>query len=99
MTYFDNHCLQYSVTLCNIDQFGSNHLHRLARGLHSYILRTGTGRTDGRNVYGVTVRVPMTLSLVKGRNYEAVCRQNAVPTPGPGGVLAHHLQLQMIKVG
>ena len=72
--------LQCSVTLCDVDRFGSNHLHKLAKGLPSYILRTGSGRTDGHDVYGVTRRVPMTMSLVRGRNYGGVYRCSAVPT-------------------
>ena len=75
-----NSCLQCSVTLCDVDRFGFNHLHKLAKGLPSYILRTGSGRTDGRDVYGVTRRAPMTMSLVRGRNYGGVCRCSAVPT-------------------
>ena len=73
-------CLQCSVTLCDIDRFGSNHLHKLARGLSSYILRTGSGRMDGRDVYGVMKRAPMTISLVWRCNYGGVCRWSAVPT-------------------
>jgi len=78
--HFRDSCLQCSVTLCDVDRFGSNHLHKLAKGFPSYILRTGSGRTDGRDVYGVTRRAPMTLSLVRGRNYGGVCRCSAVPT-------------------
>jgi len=72
--------LECSVTLCDVHRFGSNHLHKLAIGLPSYILRTRSGRTDGRDVYGVTRRAPMTMSLVRGRNYGGVCRCSAVPT-------------------
>jgi len=78
--HFPDSCLQCSVTLCDVDRFGSNHLHMLAKGLPSYILRTGSSRTDGRDVYGVTRRVPMTMYLVRGRNYGGVCRCSAVPT-------------------
>ena len=78
--HFRDSCLQCSVTLYDVDRLGSNHLHKLAKGLSSYILRTGSGRTDGRDVYGVTRRAPMTMSLVRGRNYGGVCRCSAVPT-------------------
>ena len=78
--HFHDSCLLGSVTLCDIDRFVSNHLHKLARGLPSYILRTGSGRTDGRDVYGVMRRAPMTMSLVRGRNYGGICRYSAVPT-------------------
>jgi len=73
-------CLQCSITLCDVDRFGLNHLHKLAKGLPSYILRTGSGRTDGRNVYGVMRRAPITMFLVRGRNYGGFCRCSAVPT-------------------
>ena len=59
-------CLQCSVTLCDVDRFGLNHLHKLAKGLPSYILRMGSRRTDSRDVYGVTRRVLMTMSFGKG---------------------------------
>jgi len=72
--------LQCSVTLCDVDRFGSNYLHKLARGLPSYILQTGSGRTAGREVYGVMRRAPITMSLVRGRNYGGICRCSAVPT-------------------
>jgi len=78
--HFRDSWLQCSVTLCDIDRFGSNHLHKLAKGLPSYTLRTGSGRRDGREVYGVTRRAPMIMSLVRGRNYGGVCRCSAVPT-------------------
>jgi len=78
--HFRDSGLQCSVTLCDVDRYGSNHLHKLAKGLPSYILRTGSGRTDGRDVYGVTKRAPMTMSLLRGRNYGGVCRCSAVPT-------------------
>ena len=78
--HFRDSCLQWSVTLCNVDRFDSNHLHKRAKGLPSYILRTGSGRTDGRDVHGVTRRAPMTMSLVRGRNYGGVCRCSVVPT-------------------
>jgi len=71
--------LQYSVTLCDVNRSGSNHLHKLAKGRPSYILRAGSGRPDGCDVYGVTRRAPMTMSLVRGRNYGGVCRCSAVP--------------------
>ena len=34
----------------------------------------------GRDVYGVKKRAPMTMALVRGRNYGGVCRYSAVPT-------------------
>jgi len=75
----DSH-LECSVTLCDVDRSGSNKSHKLAKGLSSYILRTGSGQTDGRDVYGAPRRAPMTMSLVRGCNYGGVCRYSAVPT-------------------
>jgi len=91
-------CLWCSVTLCDVDRFGTNHLHKLAKGLPSYILRTGSGRTDGRDVYGVTRRAPMTMSLVRGRNYGGVCRCSAVPTlVQEGGVGLTFFELRVLR--
>jgi hypothetical protein len=53
--------------------------------LPSYILRTASGRTDGRDVYGVTVGPPMTFLLPTTGNYIGDCRRRAVPTLGPEG--------------
>ena len=75
-----NSCFYRSVTLCDVDWVGSNHLHKLTKVLPSYILWTGPGRTDGRDVYGVMRRAPMTMSLVMGRNYGGVRRCSVVPT-------------------
>ena len=80
MTSFATSCLQCSVTWCHVNRFGSNHLHKLTHGRSSYILRTGSGWMDRCDVYGVTRRVPMTMSLVRGCSYCGVCRCSAVPT-------------------
>ena len=42
---------------------------KVPEGLLSYILRTGTSGTDGRDVYGVTSKVPVLKFLVRGRNF------------------------------
>ena len=47
-----------SVTLCAVVRFTCFYLHKVPEGLPSYILRTGSGRTDGRDVYGVIRCVP-----------------------------------------
>jgi len=72
-------CLLCSVALCNVGRFGSNYLHKLARGPPSYILRTGSGQTDGRDVYGISRRAPMIMSLVTRRNYGVLCHCSTVP--------------------
>jgi len=89
--------LQCSVTLCDIDRSGSNNLHKLAKGLPSYILRTGSGRTDGRDVYGVTRWAPMPMSLVRGRNYSGVCWCSAIPMLVLEGVLACPFELRILR--
>jgi len=76
---YDSH-LQCSVTVCNIDRYGSNHLHKLAKGPSSNTLGTGSGQADGRDIPGVTSWALITLSLVRGRNYGVVCGCSAVPT-------------------
>jgi len=82
-----------------VDRFGSDHWHRLAKGLSSYILGTGSGRTDGRNVYRVKRRVQMTMALVRGHNYGGICRCSTVPTMvWEGGVRIHPLNSEP-KVG
>ena len=53
--------------------------------LPSYILRTASGRTDGRDVYGVTERPSMTSILPKVSNYSGDSRRHTVPTSGPEG--------------
>ncbi|PUU72250.1 hypothetical protein B9Z19DRAFT_1138404 [Tuber borchii] len=47
------HYLRGFVTLCDVVRFGCFHLHMVEEDHLSYILRTGTGRTDGRDVFGV----------------------------------------------
>ena len=46
-------CLWIFVTLCASVRFTCFHLHKVLEGLPLYILRTGSGRTDRRDVYGV----------------------------------------------
>ena len=46
-------CLWKPVTQCDTVRFSRFHLKEVLWGSLSYILRTGTGRTDGRDVHGV----------------------------------------------
>ena len=94
--HFCDSCLECSVTVCDVDRLGPNHLHRLAQGLPSYTLRVRSGQTDSRDIYGVTRRAPMSMSLVRGRNYGGVCRCSAVPTLVLEGVLACPLELRTL---
>jgi len=97
--HFQDSCLQCSVALCDVDRSGLNSFHKLAKGLPSYILRTGSGRTDGRDVYGVARRSPKTMSLVRGCNYSGVCWCSAVPKLVREGGVGLSFWTQNPKVG
>ena len=58
-THSSDYLSSGSVTLCAVVRFTCFHLHKVPGGLPSYILRTGPGRTDGRDVYGVIECVPL----------------------------------------
>jgi hypothetical protein len=57
--YIQHAFLKYSTSLTALSAYM----------LPSYILRTASGRTDGRDVYGVTERPPMTYLLPSASNY------------------------------
>ena len=92
-------CLQCSVTLCYVNRSGSGHMHTLAKGLPSYILQTGSGRSDGRNVYRVNRRAQMTMSLVRGHHYSGGCRCSAPSALVPEGGVGLSFWTQNPKVG
>ena len=74
-----------SVTLCDVDRFRPEHLHQLAKGPLTYILRTAFGRTDGRDVYSVMISVPMIVFLGVGtqlRRHQVLSRR---PNAGARG--------------
>jgi len=54
-------CIKVSVTFWALVRFPCFHLHKVPEGLPSCILRTGSGRTDGRDVYGGIRCVTFTL--------------------------------------
>ena len=97
--HFRDSRLQCLVTVCDVDRSGSNYFNKLAKGLRSYILRTESGQTDGRDVYGVMRRAPMTMSLVRGHNYSSICRCSAVPTLVREGGVGLSFWTQNPKVG
>jgi len=78
-------CLQVSLTLCAVVRFTCLHLHKVPEGLPSYILRIGSGRSDGRDLYGVIRYVPLIVVFGVGtqllRRPVMTCRPNA----GAGG--------------
>jgi len=75
-------CVQVSVTLCAFVRFSCFHLHRVPRGLPSDTLRTGSGRTDGSDVYGVIRCVP--LIVVMGVGTQLPRRSVMTPRPNSG---------------
>ena len=83
------HCSEgLSSGVCNLVRRRPTHLfhlHKVPKGLPSYILRTGSGRTDGRDVYGVIRCVP--LRVVFGVGTQLLRRPvvTHVPNAGAGG--------------
>jgi len=77
--------LQASVALCADIQFTSFHLHKVPEGLPSYTLRTGSGRTEGRDVYGVMRRVPLMVVFGIGTQLPRRPVMTGPPNPGGGG--------------
>jgi len=93
-------CLQVPVTLYAVLRFTSLHLHKVSRGLLSYILRTGSGRTDGRDVY-VIVRCVL-LIVVFGVGTPLPRRQVMTHRPNAGaggGCYLFPSKLVCFKVG
>ena len=81
---FDN-LSQVSVTLCAVVRFTCFHLHKVPGGLPSYILRTGSGRTDGRDVYGVISCVPFVVVFGVGTQLPRRPVMTRRPNAGAGG--------------
>jgi len=54
------------VTFCDVNQCHQEHLHMLAKGYLSYILRTASGRTDSHDVNDTMRFVPMIESVDVG---------------------------------
>ena len=78
-------CLWISVTLCASVRFTCFHLHEVSEGLPSYILRTGSGRTDGRDVYGVMRWVPRIVVFGEGTQLPSRSVVTRRPNAGAGG--------------
>ena len=78
-------CLQVSVTLCAVVRVTCFHLHKVPEGLPSYILRTGSGRTDGRDVYGVIRYVPLIVVFGVGTQLPRRPVMTRRPNAGAGG--------------
>jgi len=78
-------CLQASVTLCAIVRFTRLHLHRVPEGLATYILGTGSGRTDGLDVYSVIMWVPLIVVFGVGTQLPRRPVTTRCPNAGAGG--------------
>jgi len=78
-------CLRVSVTLCALIRFICFHSHKVPEGLPLYILRRRSGRTDGRDVYGVIRCVPLIVVLGVGIQLPRRPVMTRRPNAGPGG--------------
>ena len=76
-------CLWLAVALCAFVRVPCFHLHKVLEGLPPDILQTGSGRTDGRDAYGVIRSVPMI--LVFGDETPLAIRPVATRRPNVGG--------------
>ena len=77
--------LQASVTLYAVARFTCLYLHKVPGGLPSYILRTGSGRTDGRDVLGVITCVPLMVVFGVGTQLPRRPVMTRRPNAGAGG--------------
>jgi len=77
-----------------------SHLHKVPEGLSSYILPTGSSRTDRRDVYGVITCVPLILVFGVGtqlpRRPLMTCHSN---TGAGGGCYLFPSKFVSVKVG
>jgi len=75
------HCLQVSVTLCTMIRITCFHLHKVSRGLPSYILWMGARQTDSHHVYGVVRGI--LLIVVFGVGTQLLMRPVMMPRSNP----------------
>ena len=78
-------CLWLAVTLCASVWFTCFHWHKVLEGLPSYILRTGSARTDGRDVYGIIRWVPIIVVFDEGTQLPLSPVVTLCPNVGAGG--------------
>jgi len=77
-----------SSSVCNfmrLVRFTYFHLHKVPEGVPSYILRTGPGRTDGRDIYGVIRCVPLIVVFGVGTQLPRRPVMTRRPNAGAGG--------------
>jgi len=60
-------------------------VHKVPEGLPSYILRTGSGRTGGRDVYGVIGCIPLIVVFGVGTQLPRQPVMTRRPNAGAGG--------------
>jgi len=77
--------LQLSVTLCADLRLTCLYLHKVPEGLPSYTLPTGSGPTDGRDVYGVIGCVPFIVVFGVGTQLHRRAVMRRRPNAGAGG--------------
>jgi len=77
--------LQGPVTLCAVARFTSFHLHKVPGGDASYILRTGSDRTHGGDIYRVIRCVPSIVSIGVGTPLPRRPVMTRRPNAGAGG--------------
>jgi len=87
------------VTLCDVVRSGCFHLHQVLCGLHSYILRRGTGRPDGRDVYGVASRAFFTDVFGEGTQLSRRRMVTDCPNGRAGGGLLLSLFYSFVREG
>jgi len=93
-------CLQVSLTLCAVVRFSSFNLPKVPGGLPSYIVRTGSGRTDGRDVYGVIGCVSLIVVFGVGTQLPRPPVMTRRPNAGAGvGCYLFPSKLVWVKVG
>ena len=73
------------ITLCDDVRSRCFHLHQVLWGLLSHILRWGTGRTDGCDVYGVVSRLVSTYVFGEGTELSWRPMVTYCPNVGAGG--------------
>jgi len=93
-------CLRVSVTTCAVIRFTCFHLHMVRDGLRSYILETGSGRTDGHDLYGVIGFVPKLVVFGIGMQPPRCLVMTRRPNAGARrGCCLYSLKIVCFKVG
>jgi len=92
--------LQVSVTWYAVARFTYSHLHMVPECLPSYINRTGSGWTDGRDIYGVIRCGPLIVDWGVGTQLPRRPVMRRRPNPGAGwGCYLFPSKFMGVKVG